>query len=146
MDNKKVLLTILLAAILALILVLIFFIPSKKTPVPEQQKKEVVETQTTQQPAVVEEEETKEEQPEVKQIKELPSVKKVTHKKVQPQKPKQNVSTVKPAVTINKAEEAETKIEPAILTEEEKQIVIPIEYKSQNSYKYTYTPVRYKSK
>jgi len=144
MDKKKILLTILLAGILALIAVLFLCSPKKQTPFTVE-KENVVKEQVFDEETEIQESIEEKVQEEAKP-KAVSVVKKVSPKKFVPQKPKQRPQAPKPSVNINHTEDATPEVENVSVIQDENGVVVLNEFKSQNSYKYTYTPVRYKSK
>lgn len=152
MDKKKIFLTILLAGILALIAVLFLCFPKKQTQLPAT-KENVIKEQVFDEEIEIEETVKEKEQEEVKQNT-APAVKpvvksaekKVSPQKVVQQKPKQRPAAPRPQVNVKNTETATPKTENVSVIKDDNGIVILDEFKTQNSYKYTYTPVRYKSK
>lgn len=136
MSSKKVWIIIVLAGILAFITaaVIIDKIQNKPTkPVVQEEVSTIEEIVKPVEEAIVEKEVTKS----------APAPKKVI-KKTAP-KPKNIVKDL-PAPKAVEVQKQEPVAETVTQEETSNEIIILNEYKSQNSYKYTYTPVRYKSK
>lgn len=136
MSSKKVWIIIVLAGILAFITaaVIIDKIQNKPTkPVVQEEVSTIEEIVKPVEEAIVEKEVTKS----------APAPKKII-KKTAP-KPKNIVKDL-PAPKAVEVQKQEPVAETVTQEETSNEIIILNEYKSQNSYKYTYTPVRYKSK
>ena len=139
MNNKKVWLTVILAGLLAIATaaLLFFRMPDKKEIIPAEEQQNVVETQEISTEKILPE--GKPEQPAPK----TPAVKKVSQKKVQTSKPTE--TKVKPAVVTPEIikETPVTEIKSEEQKKDEQGIIVPVEYKSKNSFKYVYTPNRF---
>lgn len=141
MDNKKVWLTVILAGILAIAAaaLLFFRMPDKKEIIPAEEQQNVVETQEISTEKILPE--GKPEQPAPK----TPAVKNVSQKNVQTSKPEPTETKVKPAVGTPEIikETPVTEIKSEEQKKDEQGIIVPVEYKSKNSFKYVYTPNRF---
>ncbi len=144
MKNKNTLLIILLAAVLAFVAAFLIFIFSNKKPVkPVENTVQNQQETTLNEPAAEQIIQTTEEKPE-EEVKEQPkpvAAPKVTQKKQTAPKtaaPKPNKEALKPAV------QKETISLTAEIQKEEEGVVIPVKYTSKNTYKYVYTPARYR--
>ena len=136
MSSKKVWIIIVLAGILAFITaaVIIDKIQNKPTkPVVQEEVSTIEEIVKPAEEAIVEKEVTKS----------APAPKKVIKKTAPKQK---NIVKDLPAPKAVEVQKQEPAAETVTQEETSNEIIILNEYKSQNSYKYTYTPVRYKSK
>ena len=142
MNNKKVWLTVLFAAILALVFALVLLKTNQTTTLPKTEKilqnKESIIPETSEKETSIKEKNSaipaKTELPKVR-IKPQRQVKKFT-----PKSTKTNSNTALPKL--------EVKIEENNTTEQKKinpkDFEVPIQYTSENTYKYVYTPARYK--
>ncbi len=139
MDKKKILLTILIAGILAFISAFIFL----RTDKPVQQeaiKQEIAE------PKIEQPQEEKAEEKVEKTSQNISESKKITpHKQIK----KTKVSNKKKPAAVTPLEtEPLPKLEVKIEENKQEEInprdfTVPVQYTSQNTYKYVYTPARY---
>lgn len=132
MDKKKILLTIFIATILALMAVFFACKFFKSTPKEEVsvQKEEFEEIKSTNA------QETAETKIEKSIQKTQPNIKKQSIKNSSPTIQKEALKTETIVKEIQVTENVEA-------VEETKDIVIPIEYTSKNTFKYVYTPARF---
>ena len=140
MNKKKIALTILLSALLALLVAFCVLEFSKKT--------KLVETQTTTENEIQEElPQSIENNKIIKQ--EITTSPTVTKKAVTVSKPsKQTVKKVEEKqLQVPKTTEKvlEEKVEEKIAPQEDG-VIVPVNYVSKNTYKYTYTPKKYPKK
>ena len=142
MNNKKVLVTVILAGILAFVLAFVLFKTNRleKTS-PEPQKiikqeefpaKEFVDEKTEKT-----EDDIKPEVPEVSMQKVQPKKSKTPDRKEQAVvSPVKKDMPVLPKLEVKIEENSPEDINP-------KDFTVPVQYKSENTYKYVYTPTRY---
>lgn len=139
MNNKKVLVTVILAGILAFVLAFVLFRTNKQEKVsPEPQK--IIKQEELPAKETVEEKTEDDIKPEVPQV----SVHKVQAQKSKTPDRKEQavVSPVKkdtpvlPKLEVKIEENSPEEINP-------KDFTVPVQYKSENTYKYVYTPTRF---
>ncbi len=142
MNNKKVWLTVLFAAILALVFALVLLKTNKTTTLPKTEK--ILQNKESIIP------ETSEKETLIKEKKSAIPAKTELHKIHT--KPEQQTEKISPKSTKTKSDivipKLEVKIEENNTTEQKKinpkDFEVPIQYTSENTYKYVYTPARYK--
>ena len=145
MNKKKVLLTVLLSVILTLLIVC-YVIEYSKKPMPIDNMPTLTETQT--------QEKFDSEKSDAFNNKEDMSLKQLQLKKNKNKNNSKHSTVLKQKTVIEKKEEKNTenslnifeeKIEENVPTQEVG-IVVPVNYVSQNPYKYIYTPKKYPQK
>lgn len=149
--NKKIFIIIILAAVLALIAASVIFKKprAEKITQPTIQEEKVLESQPAVEAMPIKESEPTEEKTVEKQVikKEKPEANKhnaIVSPKTEKAATVENVVSEVKEAEIQKSEQA---IEPSVIVDEKTgQIHILKEFQSQNSFKYRYTPVRFRKK